>query len=369
MADNGTWPRAAVRRPELARTGFRRSESARTGLRRPEPPQAEARRPEPSWPTVIATTVRLWVHRHPVAALKVTGWRLLALIACAVLAVSAAIAAVAIGTSTSTSTSTPAKSSARPAGQANSGPQIPASLQAAATTRTAAARWIAGQVSPAAIVACDPAMCAALQASGVPAGRLLVLGTSTGDPLGSSLVVATPALRSQFGARLASVYAPVVIASFGTGAARIDIRAVAADGTAAYDSAVAADRSARIAAGRQLIGNRHITTSPAAQAVLRAGQVDPRLLAMLAALAAQQPLRILAFGDSSPGASAAIPLRSVQLAPAGAAAHAVARLRAMLSFLQAQQVPYLPTRAVLVGQSALSVEYAAPSPLGLLSGT
>ena len=83
----------------------------------------------------------------------------------------------------------------------------------------------------------------------------------------------------------------------------------------------------------------------AARAVLRAGRVDPRLLAMLAALAAQQPLRILAFGDPSPGASAAIPLRSVELAPAKAGAHAAARLRTMLSFLQAQQQPFLPTRA------------------------
>ena len=319
---------------------------------------------------MIATTVRLWVQRHPVAPLKVSGWRLLALIVWAILAISTAIAAVTIGTSTTSSpvTST-ATSSARGVGHANSGPPIPASLQAAATTRTAAARWIAAQVSPAAIVACDPAMCAALQAGGVPAGRLLVLGTSTADPLGSSLVVATPALRSQFGARLASVYAPVVIASFGSGAARIDIRAVAADGTAAYDSALAADRTARIAAGGQLINNRHITMSTAAQAVLRTGQVDPRLLTMLAALAAQQPLRILAFGDPSPGASAAIPLRSVKIAPASTGAHTAARLHTMLSFLQAQQVPYLPTREVLVGQSALSVEYAAPSPLGLLSGT
>ena len=128
-------------------------------------------------------------------------------------------------------------------------------------------------------------------------------------------MVATPALRSQFGARLASVYAPAVIASFGSGAARIDIRAVAADGTAAYDSALAADRSARIAAGEELIGNHRIVMTAAAATVLRAGQVDPRLLAMLAALAAQQPLRILAFGDPSPGASAAIPLRSVETGP------------------------------------------------------
>jgi hypothetical protein len=332
MTDHGTWPRAG------------------------------AQRSEPSWPTVIATTVRLWVVRHPVGALKVTGWRLLALVACAVLAVSAALAAVVVGSSTATSPDV------QPVRVNSAGNQIPVSLQAATVTRSDAAQWIAGQVSPGAIVACDPAMCAALQASGVAAGRLLVLGTSASDPLGSDLVVATPALRSQFGSRLASVYAPVVIASFGAGPARIDIRAVAADGSAAYDSALAADRSARIAAGEQLIGNRRITVSASAQAVLRAGRVDPRLLAMLAALAAQQPLRVLAFGDPSPGASAAIPLRSAELAPARAGAHAAARLRAMLSFLQAQRVPFLPMRAALVHQSALSVEYAAPSPLGLPSG-
>jgi hypothetical protein len=333
MADNGTWPHAGVQRPE------------------------------PSWPKVIATTVRLWASRHPVARWKITGWRLLALVACAVLAVSAALAAVVVGTTASSSRPSSQRSSASSADS-----QISGSLQAATATRTTAARWIDGQVSPSAIVACDPAMCAALQASGVAAGRLLVLGTSASDPLGSDLVVATPALRSQFGARLASVYAPVVIASFGSGAARIDIRAVAADGTAAYDSALAADQNARIAAGEQLIGNRRIIMPAAARAVLRAGRIDPRLLATLAALAAQQPLRILAFGDPSPGANAAIPLRSVEIAPAKAGTHAAARLRTMLSFLQAQQQPFLPTRAALSGQSALSVEYGAPSPLGLLSG-
>ena len=107
----------------------------------------------------------------------------------------------------------------------------------------------------------------------------------------------------------------------------------------------------------------------AAQAVLRAGRVDPRLLAMLAALAAQQPLRILAFGDPSPGSSAAIPLRGVELAPAEAGTHAAARLRinARRSCRHSGQ-PFLPMTAALVHQSALTVEYAAPSPLGLPSG-
>jgi hypothetical protein len=331
MADHGTWPRA------------------------------QASRPEPSWPTVIATTVRLWVDRHPVAGMKMTSWRMLSLVAGAVIVISAVITGIVVGSETTSSTVLH--------GQANSTSQSSVSLQSATATRNAAAQWVAGQVGASAIVACDPAMCAALQASGVAAGRLLMLGTSAPDPLGSDLVVATPAVRTQFGARLAGVYAPEVIASFGSGAGRIDIRAVAPDGTAAYESSLAADRTARVTAGKELIGNRHISMPSAAKAVLRAGQVDSRLLAMIAALAAQGPVRILSFGDSSPGASAAVPLRSAEIAPAHAGKHAAVRLRAMLSFLQAQRVPFLPVQAALVRKSALSVEYAAPSPLGLLSGT
>jgi hypothetical protein len=296
--------------------------------------------------------------------MKLTSRRLLGLLATFAIVAAAGIVGVFLAVQTPTATLHE---------QANSGPPPaaspqPASLQAATATREAAARWIAAQVGSSAIVACDPAMCAALQASGLAATRLLMLGTAAPDPLGSDLVAATPAVRSQFGARLASVYAPSVIASFGSGAARIDIRAVAPDGTAAYDSALAADRRARIAAGKQLAGNRRITMTAAARAALRAGQVDPRLLAMLAALAAQQPVRILSLGDSSPGASSAIALRGAELAPAHARTHTQARLRSMLSFLRAQRLPFLPMQAVLVHKSALSVEYAAPSPLGLLSG-
>lgn len=59
---------------------------------------------------------------------------------------------------------------------------------------------------------------------------LSVILSSTADPLGSDVVVASLAVRNEFGTRLQSVYAPVVIASFGTGAGRIDIRAIAPDG-------------------------------------------------------------------------------------------------------------------------------------------
>lgn len=323
---------------------------------------ARARRSEPSWPTVIATTLRLWFERHPVVGRKGSRGRRVA-VAVAVGAV--ALSAVAVGAVVGrTATTPPAGSppSARP------GAGSPGALAASATTREETANWIAGQVASSAVVACDPAMCTGLQADGLPAARLVVLGTAAADPLGSDVVVATAAVRNQFGSRLASVYAPAVIASFGSGAGRIDIRATAPDGTAAYESSTAADRRSRVSAGAQLLRNSRITVAPGARAALITGDVDPRLLMMLAALAVQQPVRISAFGDRSPGASQSVPLRSAQIAPLRRGAQIGSRLRSMLSFVDAQRQPFLPLRASLVGASALTVEYAAPSPLGLIGG-
>ena len=67
-----------------------------------------------------------------------------------------------------------------------------------------------------------------------PSGNLpWCLGPGAGDPLGSDVVLGTAAVRGLFGSRLAAVYAPEVLAGFGTGPARIDVRIVAPDGSAA----------------------------------------------------------------------------------------------------------------------------------------
>ena len=259
---------------------------------------------------------------------------------------------------------------------------------AAAAARTQAASWVTSQVSRADIVACDPAMCTVLQAHGVPGGDLLVLRPGSADPLGSDVVVATPAVRNQFGARLAGVYAPQVLASFGTGAQQIEVRTVAPDGAAAFQAALAADLAARRTAGRQLVHNPRLTIAGPARAELQAGRVDSRLLVVLAALTANQRLTIISFGSSGPGAGADTPLRSVQVT----ADHAT--VTAMLAFTQAQRVPYRPARAAVTrafitqaavthpgatqagrasahaasahAASVLTVEFAAPSPAGLL---
>ncbi len=243
-------------------------------------------------------------------------------------------------------------------------PGLPGPVTQAADVRDQAAAWVARQISAGAIVACDPAMCSALVQQGIPAANLLVLGPESADPLGSSVVLATTAVRNMFGARLATVYAPQTLASFGTGQARIDVRAMAPDGAAAYRGALAADLRARRAAGAQLLANPRIILPPAARSELAAGEVDARLLIILAAMAVNGPVHILAFGDQGPGASMGTPFRSAEILAAGASGPA------MLAFVRAQRAPYLPAQSGLSlapgGGTELTIGFTAPGPLGLL---
>src|SRR5262249_8704378 len=103
-----------------------------------------------------------------------------------------------------------------------------------ATVRRQAVTWILHQVSRAATVACDSQVCADLPSKGFPSADLLQVGPQSTDPLPSDLVVATADIRAQFGARLTLVYAPAVIASFGSGNTRIDIRLVYPGGAKGY---------------------------------------------------------------------------------------------------------------------------------------
>jgi hypothetical protein len=327
----------------------------------------------PPWPTVIKTTFRLWLARRTAARLlgDTRRWPLILLSVVVIVGLAAALGVALVdqaGPATvaqpgKPSTARPGKPSVtRPSTSSDPAPTQPG-IQASALVRGQAADWVAQQVDPDAIVSCDPAMCAVLQAHGVPSSQLLVLLLADADPLGSDVVVATSAVRSQFGASLITVYAPEVLASFGSGATRIDIRAIAPDGAKAFEASVGAESAARIGAGKQLLRNPRIAASPAARTALAAGGVDPRLLAALAALAVQQHVSVLAFGDSSPGAPQ-VPLRSAEV---GAATPA--QLRSMESFLRAQRTPFLPAQLTIStavgGQHVLNIGYDAPGPLGL----
>jgi hypothetical protein len=238
--------------------------------------------------------------------------------------------------------------------------------------RDRAAAWVASQVSQAAIVSCDRVMCQALEAYGVPAASLVELAPGKADPLRSSIIVATAAVRRMIGSRHVTADAPAAIASFGSGSIRIDIRTIAPQGAVAYFSALSKDFLTRKASGAQLLGNQRIIVSATARRQLADGQVDPRLLAVMAGLAAQRPVSVVAFGDLAPGASPGVPVRAADLAPAGGTAgpNPAAQMRWMAAFLRAQRDPYLAAHIQTVrlagGRNVLRIQFAAPSPLGLL---
>jgi hypothetical protein len=325
---------------------------------KPGRPSSAVQPAEPSWATVLATTVRLWIRRR----LASPRWRLVFVLV--LVAVVFAAVAVPLILSRGNSGQQAASRSGSQAGTHTGG------VLGAAVARRQAAQWIAQQVNGDADVACDPAMCGALEAAGVSAGRLIVLRPGQADPLGSDIVVATAAVRSQFGSRLTSVYAPVSIAGFGTGAARIEIRVEAPDGAAAYLAALAADVAARRAAGARILHNTAVELSPGARSLLAAGQVDSRLIAMLVTLSHSYSVDVISFGGSpASGVSEGVPVRFAEITGVAAGGHPFASISTLRAFLNAQLAPYRPsgvTTMRVASRTVLRIEYPAPSPLGLL---
>ena len=312
---------------------------------------------DPSWATVVATTLRLWLQRHTHRGRRPSSRRQRGIL---VLSAAAAMALGALVTLAFTHQGEQAQKTSSV--QPDPAPSTPSALQTAAANRSQAADWIAQQMLPSVLIGCDPLMCQALEAANVSASRLSVVQPSAPDPLGVEVIVATPVLQSQFGPRLATVYAPQVLASFGSGAQRIDIRYLAPGGTAAFQASLASDRSARIGAGQQLLSNKNVQASAQARGALLAGNVDPRLLITLGLLVHEMQVRLVIFDDPSPGAGSAVPLRGAEIGASDSAG-----LLAVLAFLT-QQTTYQPShfsQIRIAGGQVVTMQYDAPGPLGM----
>jgi hypothetical protein len=181
--------------------------------------------------------------------------------------------------------------------------------------------------------------------------------------------MATAVVRNQFGRHLTNVYAPLAIARFGTGNLRIDVRQVLPSGASGARAQLAAKLREARQSGRELLANSRIEVSGQARTVLSKGHVDERLMATLAALATDEPINVLGFGDANPGAGAWVPLRSVDLAATdpdrrrnvGAYRHA------LISFLRAQDSALYRATSITVltthsGIRVIRIAFAAPSP-------
>ena len=300
---------------------------------------------------MLATTVSLWVGRR---AARLRHPRLALILTICVVVAAAAVVSVAQAGGTSSRTASPSRPHAVPPAWAR-GP--------AGAARTQAATWVAGQLNSAETVGCDPLMCAALRAHGVAASRLLPVTPGTAGPAAADagVVVTSASAAGQQGA-------PVLLASFGSGASQVEVRTAPPGGSAAYQRAAAADLAARRAAGTQLLHSQRVQVAGPAAAQLQAGQVDARLLIMLAMLASQHPWRVTGFAGASPGVPlAGAPFREVTITGPDAA-----ELAASLAMVRAQRGPYQPAQAAIVhlpgGLTALRIDFAAPGPLGLLTG-
>jgi hypothetical protein len=359
---------------------------------KPVRPAAPPARPSvPPWGLVLATTVRLWatrrrhrLRRSPRAWLVAT-----CVLAVGVLGTVAVIAVVQLtGTSSGQAARvaapgragqlpSPRSGSARSAetagARAAAGVQAARARAAAAGVQAAAARsqaaaWIAGQVGGEKTIACDPSMCTALSAHGVAPSRLLSLPPSASGARGADIVAASPSAHAWL-----SADAPTLLASVGSGAQLIEVRALSPGGTTAYQAALRSDLAERRSAGAQLMHSRRIQASAQGAGQLAAGEVDARLLVMLAVLASQHSWRVLAFGAASPGMPLTeAPYRQVIIAAADDGG-GTASLAAALAVLRAQHGAYQPAQVTTVrlagGQPGLRIDFAAPSPLGLLAGS
>jgi hypothetical protein len=328
----------------------------------------------PSWRQVMATTFSLWASRrlprvrHPRALLVIIG----------VLVVAAAAVGTVRLTVTSSHSAARVSVPARPhqarAGRAVSDGAVSgagmsgAGMSGAASVRSQVAGWIVSQVSSNVAIGCDPAMCTVLRADGVAASRLLSLAPAASDAPGADVIATSPAGRAGL-----SHDAPVLLASVGTGSDQVEVRATTTAGPAGYASALAADLAARKSAGAQLLHSGRIQASAGGTAQLHAGQVDARMLIMLALLASQRSWQVVSFGDASPGVPPAdAPYRQVIVAAAGSGSGS-AGLAAAIALLHDQRAPYQPAQVTTVqlpgDRTGLRIDFATPGPLGLLAGS
>ena len=229
----------AVSRNTSPPSGYRLDNPARTAGATGAAGSVAPRRQDaaaPSWRKVILTTLHLWVRRHVlhvpdtgrIGRARAAGITAVIVITVVVIAVAAAVALTGAPASHRAGQHQVTPPALTPAQK-----QAQAAARQAAANGTAAAAWIAAEVSRQTVIGCDPATCAAILSAGYPSGSQVVLEPGVSLPAAGALVVATPAVRAQYGTQLEAAAAPV-IASFGTGSQAVQVRLVVPGGQAAY---------------------------------------------------------------------------------------------------------------------------------------
>ena len=227
---------------------------------------------------------------------------------------------------------------------AGSHTQVTNKLAAEAAARKEAVTWILEQVSRAAVVSCDPQVCADLVSARLPVR----------EPVDARAHIERSARLCSGGrhrAHPSPVQEPAGLRLRPGHDRELRLRdrqdrhpAGLPGGAARYGAVRRTALRARKAADAQLLANSQIAASATARAQLLRGDIDPRLPQLLAIMAESHPVHIVDFINQSPGGGPASLLRSVDLATVDSTAHLTraAYLGWMQAFIDAQRAQYHP---------------------------
>jgi hypothetical protein len=231
-----------------------------------------------------------------------------------------------------------------PAGGA---PPPSAHVRTVSTPLQQAKTWVTANIAADTPLCADQAVAAQLGRAGFTAARSCGPTGSLGE---NRFVVSTPDIKAAIAGSLAAGQrASLPVASFGTGAARVEVCLVVPGAQAALAARIKRDLHERALAAAALLRNPRVTATASARAALRRGQLDMRAATLLALLAARTPVRVDTIMIRSPEAAAGRPARSISVSVTDPAA-----LTATTRMLTGD---YTPARVTAAGGGATRLDW------------
>jgi hypothetical protein len=237
--------------------------------------------------------------------------------------------------------------------------------------------WIADNIGPDDHLVLEASAADDLLGRGISDERLIAIEANGPAPDALTdwrrydFLVSSPLVRSRLG-ELPSVQEAVdssrPVARFGADDELVEIRRILPGGMDSVEQQESEAQDLRLRAGASLAQNPNLTASADAVDALRAGQVDERLLNVIATLVVQHHLQVGAFpvvdGEEGIGAPRRIvEIDGIDFRPIAAGTTTVASLEA---FLDSQLASYRPIDVAIQdhrsGSSSLRITYAVAVP-------
>ena len=185
---------------------------------------------------------------------------------------------------------------------------------------------------------------------------------------GSAYLVSSPDLRSRIQGLpdlQSAIDGWTAVAAFGGDADRVEIRRIESGSAGELHERAVSAQALRLRAGGDLADNPNVTASPVAMSALRSGQVDERVLSVLATFSATHQLHVTDFPTVEGEDVVGMPRRIVEIDRIDDRAVAVdgSGLSPFETYLDAQRRSYRPASLTTdpdpSGDAVIRVTYAA----------